>query len=300
MRTALVGVAVACLGSPVRGQGVIHLATAGDVTSACAARAPGSVYSVALGSRGFAFEPYDAARARLRLDVRRGLRGDAGAFELVFHHIAGLEDGRESLELAVPLSIDEAGVILGDHARGAIGLRLTFELSGPADGSAVCATVHRGDREGIRAAIEPLAFELTRGGERLASGASPRFLAQQEAAKPRPVATPAVSIATPVMTVVGGPASRKVARAASALAPRLLDCYRIGLAGNPALRGAMAVGIELSAGGRVASANVELDGIDDQQVTGCVLRLVKTARFPGGSGRVSIPIRFSDRRSSPG
>ena len=50
----------------------------------------------------------------------------------------------------------------------------------------------------------------------------------------------------------------------------------------------------MSADGRVASARAELDGIGDPAVTGCVLRLVRAARFPAGGGRFSIPMTFTD------
>jgi hypothetical protein len=97
-----------------------------------------------------------------------------------------------------------------------------------------------------------------------------------------------------MLTAAGGRAPAKFAKAASALSPRLLECYRRGLDGDPTLRGPFVAAVDTSADGRVTSARAELDGIGDPAVTGCVLRLVRATRFPASGGRFSIPMTFTD------
>lgn len=281
---------------PARAQTLTPIASLEDARAMCASADPARFYTVTLPARGFTLAPYDAPRARLAVDASRGLRAaEEGALELVLHHIAGLGAGREGdLDIAIPTSAADAAALRAAHARGELGLKLTFQLAQPGDGSAVCAAVVRADGEGMRAAVEPAAFEILRDGAPLASGESSRFGAARESARPAAVAAPRVVVSPPMLTSAGGRASPRVARTASALAPRLLDCYRQGLSDDPTLRGPFVAGLDLAADGRVTSARAELDGLGAPAVAGCVLRVVRAARFPSGADRLSIPIRFSD------
>jgi hypothetical protein len=264
-----------------------RVASAEDARAACAGE-PERVYTARWGSRAFALLPHDAARARLAVDETRALRGDDGGFEVVLHHLAGGRRPDGALELAFPASAAEAAETTRAHLLGELELTLWFRIAAPADGSAACAPVASTRGDGLRLAVEPLAFEITRRGERLASGESPK-LAPPE---PPPVVAPRVKVAPPVRTAENARAPAAAARVARGLSPGLLACYRRGLAVEPALRGALVAGLEIDAGGHVTSARAELDGLGVPEVTGCVLRLVRAARFPRGPERISIPMQF--------
>jgi hypothetical protein len=298
----MVGIALVTAGAVAHGQPAPSLATVDDVLNMCASVIEGTigrddaltrVYSVTLPAAGFAVAAYDARRARILVDAGRGFRGDGGRFELVLHDLTGTSAGRETFELAIPAAADEAAALQAAHARGELGLQLAFQLAAPADGQ-VCAAVHRAAGDGVRVAIEPLAFAVTRRGERVASGESPRMTAMRESASPPVVVAPRVVVAAPMLTAAGGRASTRVAKTASGLAPRLLECYRLGLALEPTLRGPLVAGVDLGPDGRVTAARAEIDGLGAPEVTSCVLRVVRAARFPGTRERLSIPMRFTD------
>ncbi len=297
MRRLLVvaGVAVA---AGAQGETLTPVATLEDARAVCANADATRHYRMGIPSKGFHLAPYDRSRARLAVDVARGVRGEDGAVELVPHHIAGLVQRSGGLDVALPVDAHEAPVLAAAHARGELGLRLIFQLAAPADGSAVCAELQSAAREGLRIAIEPLAFEITRGGARIASGETPQWTAARDRqitpASVSSVESPRVVVSPPMLTSAGGKASGKVARIASALAPRLVDCYRLGLDEEPGLRGPFVAGVEVAADGQVVSARAELDGLGVPQVTTCVLRHVRAARFPAGTARLSIPMRFTD------
>src|SRR5262249_41718779 len=246
----LLGVAPNSFADPV--------ATAADVRTICVdpARADAPVYAIALPASGFALAPYDAARGRLAIDGARGFRGDG--FELTMYGLIARPAPRGALDLAVPATADEARALAAAHAQGALKLTLWFV---PAQVDPTCAVVHRVADDGIRMAIEPLAFELSRGGEKIASGETARFAALREEATPPPATRPRVVGGPALLTRAGGRAPAKLARVATALQPKLLGCYRIGLAQQPALRGSFVAGVDIAADGHVASVRAELDGI---------------------------------------
>jgi hypothetical protein len=243
------------------------------------------------GAGTFTLAEYEAATARLAIDGARGFRARDGSFEMVLHALVGGVPPAGALTMAVPASATEAEDLRRAHARGELELTLWYQVASPPDGGDVCATVRSTRGDGIRIAIEPLAFELSRKGERIASGESARFAALTD---PGPVVEPRVVVSRPMLTAENGRAPQAAARAASALEPGLLACYRRGLAGEPALRGSLVAGVELAADGRVKQARAELDALGAPEVTSCVLAAVRTARFPRGSARLSIPIRFTD------
>jgi len=281
-----------------------RVATGEDARAVCAsvdvdapgrAEALGRVYTARWGARGFALGAYDAARARLAVDGGRALRSEDGSFEIVLYHIAGGRRPEGALELAFPASPAEAAETQRAQLLGELELTLWFQVAAPTDGSASCATVASTRGDGLRLAVEPLAFELSRRGERLASGESPRFASAGEVeSELGPVREPRVVVAPPVLTEENGRAPAAAARVARGLAPGALGCYRRGLAAEPSLRGAFVAGLDIGADGRVLQARAELDGLGAPEVTGCVLKLVRAARFPRGAERISIPMKFGD------
>jgi hypothetical protein len=299
MRRAFLTATIVWTAAPmtVRSEGLERIANAAEVGALCAevaaagAEAQARLRRTQLASRSFALAAYDARAAKVAIDARRGFRAADGSFEMVLHHLAGGRPPAGALELAVPATAAEGEELRGAHARGELELSLWFHVATPADGSDVCATVRSSRGDGVRIAIEPLAFELTRRGERIASGESARFAAL---ADPGPVTDPRVVVAAPVLTSENGRAPRAAARAASALGPELLGCYRRGLAGDPSLRGSLVAGVDVGADGRVVRARAELDGLGAPAVTGCVLAVVRGARFPRGPERISIPMQFGE------
>jgi hypothetical protein len=151
--------------------------------------------------------------------------------------------------------------------------------------------VHRVKGEALRLGITPLAFALVRGKEQVASGETSAFAALRAA--DGPVADPAVDVGTPVLTGESGNAPEAVARTARALAPRLLGCYKRGLAADPELRGTLVVGVATDGKGGVREARAEIDGLGEARVVACVVAQVKAARWSGGESlRFSFPVRF--------
>jgi hypothetical protein len=274
------------------------MSSAADVRALCAALAEtgpgradvlGAVYAIALPATGFALAPYDAGRGRLPIDGARGFRGDG--YELTLYGLITRAAPRGALDLAVPATAADARALAGAHEQGALRLTLWFVPAQP-EGGPTCAVVHRVADDGVRMAIEPLAFELSRGDERVASGETARFAALRDEETPPPVRKPRVVVAPALLTSAGGRAPAKLARVASALEPRLLGCYRIGLAAQPALRGSFVAGVDIAADGHVAVARAELDGLGAPALASCVLAEVRAAHFPKGPERLSIPIRF--------
>ena len=281
-----------------------RVASGEDARAVCAsvdAEAPGRkealgrVYTARWGSRSFALAGYDAARARLAVDGGRALRSDDGGFEVVLYHIAGGRRPEGALELAFPATPGEAAETQRAHLMGELELTLWFQVAAPADGSVSCATVSSTRGDSLRLAVEPLAFELSRKGERLASGESPRFASAGEVVDELgPVREPRVVVAPPVLTSENARAPAAAAKVARGLASGALGCYRRGLAAEPSLRGPFVAGLDIGADGRVVQARAELDGLGVPEVTGCVLKLVRAARCPRGAERISIPMRFGD------
>lgn len=277
-----------------------RVTSAADVRAVCdAARAPrgdgrARTYVITLPAAGFALGGYDTASARVRIDAQRGFKG--AGYELVLHHIAGVDtkSADPRFELAFPATSTEEADVRAAHLAGTLELALWFQAASPRDGSAVCAEVRSTRGDAVRLAIEPLAFELTRRGERIASGESARFAALGGDAAP--VTAPRVVVAAPVLTDENARAPEKVRRAATALRGPLLECYKRGLAGEPALRGSFVAGVDVAADGRVKTARAEIDALGAPEVAACVLQKVKAARFPAGAGpeRLSIPMQFSD------
>jgi len=130
-----------------------------------------------------------------------------------------------------------------------------------------------------------------RGKEQVAAGETSAFAALRAASGP--VADPTVQIGKAVLTGERGNAPEAVAKAARALAPRLLECYRRGLEAEPELRGTLVVGVAADGRGHVSEARAEIDGLGAPEVSACVVARVKAARFPGGQAmRFSFPVRF--------
>lgn len=279
--------------------GAETLPAATDVKAICDAVAPDAVgrrdamagtYAVTLPSTAFRLMPYDRARGRVAIDGGRGFRGDG--WEMVLH---GLVPGRVpagALELAFPASAADGDELAVAHAAGRLTLVLTFQPAASDAVAPACARMHTVASDGVRLAVEPMAFELRRDAERIASGETARFAALRDEAAPGPVVTPKVVVQTAMRTSAGGRAPASMTKAASALTPRLLACYRQGLALEPTLRGSIVAGVDVGPDGRIAAARAEIDGLGAPAVTGCVLAEVRAAKFPRGPERLSIPIRF--------
>ncbi len=275
--------------------GDVRLAGGDDVGALCAEltgggedakRAAAGLYSMKLPSAAFAFTAYDGHRARVGIDAARGFRGKDGAYELVLHDLAGARRGK-GLDLAIPATSAEATTLAKGRKAGTLSLTLWFRVP---DVDKPCAALHTAEGDGTRLAIEPLAFELAQGSERLASGETGDFAALRQERIKR---DPRVVVSPPLRTK-GGKAAEAVAKVAAALEPSVLLCYREGLERDDTLRGSLVVGIELDSGGRVTEARPEIDGLGDKAVVGCVVGELKSARFPKGHAeRFSVPIKFA-------
>ncbi len=273
----------------------VLLSGASDVKALCAElhdgndEARSAVYVISLTSASWSFAPYDGKRARLGIDVSKGFRAPTGAWELAL--VPPAAGAGAALDLAVPASGKEAAQLLRQGRAGELQLWLWFRAATLPRQEGACAEVHRVKGEALRLGVTPLAFALVRGKEQVAAGETSAFAALRAA--DGPVADPAVDVGKAVLTGERGNAPEPVARAARALAPRLLECYRQGLVADPELRGTLVVGVVADASGRVSEARSEIDGLGAPEVSACVVARVKAARFPGGeSMRFSFPVRF--------
>jgi hypothetical protein len=248
----------------------------------------GGLYVMTLPSSAFGFQGFDAARGRLPFEPR--FRSSTGSYELVLHDLDPDGESIVPFDLAVPATSREAAALARQRRGGELALTLWFRLPA-APGKAVCATVHSRDGAGVRLAVDPVGFHLSRRGQGIAAGQAPELAELRGAGAP--VGQPRVVVARPVLTRSRGHASEPVARAASALEPELLGCYKSGLAGEPALRGTLVVGVAVDGEGRVTEARAELDGLGAPGVTSCVVSRFRAARFPRAADRFSMPIRFS-------
>jgi hypothetical protein len=297
-------IVLACLGlvlasGPARAEevrGEVTLAGADDVAALCtelreadareAAKIRGALYTMHLPSSAFALLPYDGHRARVAIDAARGFRARDGSYELMLHDLGGATRRDPTLEMAIPASSTEAKTLAKGHHAGTITMTLWFRLAG--SDAQVCARVHTATGEGTRLAIEPMAFRVAQGSERLASGETADFGALRDAAAG---GEPRVSIAAPVLTR-GGKAPEQVARAAAGLESSILGCYRAALKQSGELRGALVIGVETTTDGKVVEAKAEIDGIGDVALVSCALAEARKHKFPGKSARFSIPVKF--------
>ncbi len=273
------------LGSAAAARAVCDEATGGGRKAEAALA---TVYVMTVEPGGFAFQPYDARRARLALDAV-AFRGPAG-LELTPYDLVGTARPG-GLDLSVPASAEEAETLVRTQRGAALALSLWFRVARPTEGRP-CAVTHRGTYDGLRLAIEPLAFELRQGTARVASGETPAFAALR--AEASPVLQPRVVVGAPFRTDVRGKAPAAIARAAQALERSLMACYRRGLKSDPFLRGPLALGAEVSTDGRVTAAYAEVDGLGAPEVVTCAVETLRGARFPRGSTRLSIPVEFTD------
>jgi hypothetical protein len=272
----------------------VLLSGAADVKALCTELHDGdedaraSVYVIALSSASWSFAPYDGKRARLVVDAGKGFRAVTGAWELAVVPPAA---GTAPLDVAIPASGKEAAQLIREGRAAELQLWLWFRPATLPRGAGACAEVHRVKGEALRLGVTPLAFALVRGKEQVASGETSAFAALRAA--DGPVADPTVDVGKPVLTATSGNAPEPVARVARSLTPRLLECYRRGLAADPELRGTLVVGVATDAKGNVSEARAEIDGLGAAAVSACVVAQVKAARFTGGeSSRFSFPVRF--------
>ena len=242
------------------------------------------VYVVTVDPGGFAFAPYDAKRARLGIDTASFVGPDG--LELTLNDLVSTPRPG-GLEISVPATAAEADAMAGK--RSSLSLDLWFRVAKLAEGRP-CAATHRGTVDGLRLAVEPIAFALRQGTQRVASGETPAFAALR--AENGPVLSPRVVVGATLRP--GGRAPAPVARVAETLKAEFVVCYRRGLATDPALRGPLALGVEVAADGRVTDVRAEVDGLGAPEVVTCAMQAVRGARFPKGAARLSIPLRFSD------
>jgi hypothetical protein len=281
-------------GRPAGLRDEVLLSGAADVKALCAelhegdAEAAAAVYTVALSSAWWSFAPYDGKRARLLVDTQKGFRSPTGAWELAVIPPAD----NAALALALPASGKEAAQLIRQGKAGELTLWLWFKPAALPKQSGACAEVRGGKGAGVRLGATLMAFALVRaGGEPVASGETQAFAALR--ALDGPIADPRVEVGKAVLTGEGGNAPDAVSKAAAALAPRLLDCYRRGLDADPELRGTLVVGVVSDATGRVTDARAEIDGLGAAPVSSCVVGKVKAARFPAGDAlRFSFSLRF--------
>ena len=76
-------------------------------------------------------------------------------------------------------------------------------------------------------------------------------------------------------------------------------CYQKGLQSNPSLRGKVRVKFLILPSGQIAGAKIEKSGLNSPMVENCIVKNVKTWKFPrakgGGSTKVIYPFVFSRR-----
>src|SRR5512143_2399392 len=140
-------------------------ASATDVRAICDAVAPDAAnrgealagpYTMTLPASAFRLLAFDAARGRAGIDAARGFRG--AGFELSLHGLTGGRAPAGALDLAFPATAAEARDLAAAHQAGRLTLVLVFQPAA-ADGGPACAALHTVDSDGVRLAIEPLAFE---------------------------------------------------------------------------------------------------------------------------------------------
>jgi hypothetical protein len=289
MRLALALVALWC-GQALAAEEV-RIVTAADAAQVCdllgGPEAAGKIVAVELA--GFRLTPWDKTRGELTVDQSQGFSTPAGLELVEGGLVAPVVPQPPRLPMRIPATADEALQLVALHKSGALRLEIWFRP--PADGPA-CARVHRGQISGIRFATQPLAFAIRQGNRVVVRGETPEYAALNETEQP--VVEPVVSVGT-VLVAKGGPAPPKVTRAAMALAPALVDCYRAGLAKDPLLRGSLVAGIVIDKDGRVSEARLEMDALGVPVATRCALDSLRAARFPRGIGAVSVPVKFAGR-----
>ncbi len=274
--------------------GEVLLTGGSDVRALCAelrageAAAGDAIYAIAISSVSWSFAPYDGKRVRLRVDTSKGFRAPTGAWELA---VVPPAKGAPGLELALPASGKEAAQLIKESRAAELQLWLWFRPVALPQQSSACVEVHGGKGTTVRLGVAPLAFALWRGKEQVAAGETEAFAALRAA--DGPVGDPTVSVGKAVLTDRRGNAPDGIGKTALALEPKLLECYRRGLAAEPELRGTLVVGVGIDREGRVSAARAEIDGLGAAEVSACVVARVKAARFPGGEAlRFSFPVRF--------
>jgi len=101
-----------------------------------------------------------------------------------------------------------------------------------------------------------------------------------------------------------GPSNIEVAvlRVLDAASERATSCYTKALERDPYLYGEVLLRLELDAEGRVSQAESSMDTLGDQDLVGCVERLVQALHFPapGGEGMsLRYPFLFTSDLTPP-
>jgi hypothetical protein len=91
----------------------------------------------------------------------------------------------------------------------------------------------------------------------------------------------------------GGLSAEQIRRVVMAHQGALRACYEIEAEKDPNLRGGVTVAWTIDPGGAVTSANLAGTTIRNQRVEGCVLRQVRTWRFPASEGTSQATYPFS-------
>ncbi len=307
MRRAALVLAVATL-LPVTAdaeglKGEVRIGSATEVKALCDELAPDAdrvereearqaVYMMTLPAGSWSFLEYDAHQARLSVDAVRGFKGPKAAWELVLHELGAhsAKTAATGLAMAIPATAKEAVGLVKAQKAGQLALTLWFRPATPDGKGVVCAATHTRDGEGVRLAIEPMAFAITRGKDSVASGATEDFEALRDAEHATP--SPTVTVAAPVLTNSPGDAPAEVARAARALVPGLTACYQEGLAKDPEIQGTIVVGVAVSANGAVTATHAEIDGLGAPAVTKCSLAVVQASKFPRAGEPFSFAVTF--------
>ena len=262
-------------------------------------RALGEVYGMTLDSPSFALAEFDAGRQQVAVDVAKGLGRPTVGFELVPGSIAGASSG--SVAMVVPGCADEAARLKEAHAEERLMLTVWFEIA--RGGKWPACAERKGAARGVRLAIVPVAFQLKRDDEEIASGhASGHAHVMQKVSRGelQPAeggreaqGRPVVQVRPVYLGASRGKASERVQAAVEALVPRLTRCYRRGLASDASLRGPLVVGVVTEKRGSVSDARLEVDGVGQPAVTDCVRAALGRARFPPTASRYSVPLLFT-------
>jgi hypothetical protein len=104
-----------------------------------------------------------------------------------------------------------------------------------------------------------------------------------------------VGIGAGAPTAHGGLSPEQIRRVVMAHQGALRACYDSELARNPSLKGGVTMTWNIDPGGGVASAGVAGSTINNDRVTGCVLRQVKSWHFPSSESATNVaayPFKF--------
>ncbi len=101
------------------------------------------------------------------------------------------------------------------------------------------------------------------------------------------------------MSVQGNVDQAAVRKAIEAVMGKLQYCYERGLLANPNMGGIVEMSWTIVPGGRVGTINVSKSALNDNNVHGCLMGVIKSVQFPspkGGPAKVNYPFNFTSSK----